>query len=65
MADKGHGRNAAPALLVSDGFSEKMSQMTHLADAKIVLDDGTTFKVFRLLLAVGSEVISVTFCFAF
>ena len=28
MADKGHGRNAAPALLVSDRFSEKMSQMS-------------------------------------
>ena len=65
MADKGHGRNAVPALLVSDRFSEKMSQMSHLSDATIVLDDGTTFKVFRLLLAVGSEVRSVSFCFAF
>ena len=61
MAEKSHGSNAVPALL----FSEKMSQMSHLADATIVLDDGSTFKVFRLLLALGSEVRSILLCFAF
>ena len=53
MAEKSHGSD--------DTFSEKMSQMSHLADATIVLDDGSTFKVFRLLLALGSEVRSVLF----
>ena len=57
MAEKSHGSD--------DTFSEKMSQMSHLADATIRLDDGSTFKVFRLLLAVGSEVRSVTFCLHF
>ena len=61
MAEKSHGSNAVPALR----FSEKMSQMSHLADATIVLDDGSTFKVFRLLLALGSEVRSVLFLLAF
>ena len=57
MAEKSHGSD--------DTFSEKMSQMSHLADATIILDDGSTFKVFRLLLALGSEVRSVLFLLAF
>ena len=55
MAEKSHGSD--------DTFSEKMSQMSHLADATIKLDDGSTFKVFRLLLALGSEVRSVLLFF--
>ena len=55
MAEKSHGSN--------DTFSEKMSQMSHLADATIVLDDGSTFKVFRLLLALESEFFNKLFAY--
>ena len=57
MAEKSHGSD--------DTFSENMSQMSHLADVVLVLDDGSKFKAFRLLLALGSEVRSVLFLLAF